>query len=105
MSIPLETVIADPKVAVAIIVQFLMGLGLGYFAVKALKYVVAFIAILVLGSFLSVWSLGGSVESSLEMLGEAASAVKGLLAVLGVMTVGPVSAGFIVGALISLLRK
>lgn len=66
---------------------------------------VAFIAILVLGSFLSVWSLGGSVESSLQMLGEVASAVKGLLTVLGVMTVGPVSVGFIVGALISLLRK
>lgn len=105
MSIPVETILADPKVSAAIIIQFLMGLGLGYFAVKALKYVVAFIAILVLGSFLSVWSLGGSVESSLQMLGEVASAVKGLLTVLGVMTVGPVSVGFIVGALISLLRK
>ncbi len=105
MSIPVETILTDPKVAAAIIIQFLMGLGLGYFAVKALKYVVAFIAILVLGSFLSVWSLGGSVESSLQMLGEVASAVKGLLTVLGVMTVGPVSVGFIVGALISLLRK
>ena len=105
MSIPVETILADPKVAAAVIIQFLMGLGLGYFAVKVLKYVVAFIAILVLGSFLSVWSLGGSVESSLQMLGEVASTVKGLLTVLGVMTVGPVSVGFIVGALISLLRK
>jgi hypothetical protein len=37
LSIPVETILTDPKVAAAIIIQFLMGLGLGYFAVKALK--------------------------------------------------------------------
>ena len=105
MNIPVEAILTDPRVAAAVVIQFLMGLGLGYFAVKALKYVIAFIAILVLGSFLSIWSLGGSIESSLQTLGELAGAVKSLLAVLGVLTVGPVSVGFVVGALISLLRR
>jgi hypothetical protein len=105
LNIPVEAILTDPRVAAAVVIQFLMGLGLGYFAVKALKYIAAFIAILVLGSFLSVWSLGGSIESSLQTLGELAGAVKSLLTVLGVLTVGPVLVGFIVGVLISLLRK
>ncbi|MEM1623820.1 MAG: hypothetical protein QW780_05450 [Sulfolobales archaeon] len=98
-------VFSDVKVAAAVLIQFLLGLGLGYVSVKALKYIIAFIALLVLGSFLSVWSLGGSVEATLGYLGTLASNVKNLLFLLGLMTVGPVSIGFIVGALIALLRR
>ncbi len=97
--------LSDAKIAVAILIQFLLGLGLGYVSVKALKYVLAFIGILVLGSFLSVWSLGGSIDKVLANLGELVGVVKGFMLVLGLMTVGPTSVGFIVGALAALLRK
>ncbi|MEM0065807.1 MAG: hypothetical protein QW459_06170 [Sulfolobales archaeon] len=105
MEVSVIEVVSDVRVAVAVLIQFLLGLGLGYVSVKALKYIIAFIALLVLGSFLSVWSLGGSVDATLGYLGTLASNVKNLLFVLGLITVGPVSVGFIVGALIALLRK
>lgn len=101
----LSEVLADPKVSAVILVQFLLGLGLGYIAVKVLKYIIAFIAILVLGTFLSIWSLGGSVENTLSTFGELANTAKNFITILGLMTVGPVSIGFIVGALLGLLRK
>lgn len=101
----LSEVLADPKVSAAIFIQFLLGLGLGYVAVKVFKYILAFIAILVLGTFLSVWSLGGSIENTLSTFGELANTAKSFITILGLMTVGPVSVGFIVGALIGLLRK
>lgn len=105
MEIPLTEVISDVKVIAAILIQFLLGLGLGYVSVKVLKYIVAFIALLILGSFLSVWSLGTSIDDALKYFGELAGTVKNLLFVLGLVTVGPVSVGFILGALIALLRK
>ena len=101
----LVELLSDARVFLPMLVQFLLGLGLGYVSVKALKYILAFIAILVLGSFLSVWSLGGSIDAAMTNLGELAGAVKNLLLLLGIMTVGPVSVGFILGALIALLRK
>lgn len=105
MDLSLLEVLSDSKVLVAVVIQFLLGLGLGYVSVKAIKYVLAFIALLVLGSFLSVWSLGGSIETTLKNLSELAGLVKNFLFVLGLMTVGPVSVGFLLGALIALLRK
>ena len=82
-----------------------MGLGLGYVSVKALKYVLAFIAILTLGSFLSVWSLGTTPLEVLKSLGGAVAMVKDLAMVLGLMNIGPVSLGFIVGAVLGLMKK
>lgn len=101
----LVEIVSDMKVVTAILIQFLLGLGLGYVSVKALKYVLAFIALIALGSFLSVWSLGGSIDTTLKYLGDLASVAKNLLFVLGLLTVGPASVGFILGALIALLRK
>jgi len=98
----------NPAALVAVIIQFLMGFAVGYFGAKALKYIVAFILVLFIGSALSVWSLKGSVEGIMEVFGqlkEVASAVYGLLTTLGIMTVGPVTLGFILGALVALLRK
>lgn len=99
----------NPTVLAVLAIQFLLGVGLGYIAVKALKYVIAFIVILVLGVILNVWSLGFSIESLTSELGEHAAQAKDLLfsmaGTLGLLTVGPVAVGFLVGVLISWLRK
>ncbi len=99
----------NPKVLVTLAIQFGLGLALGYVSVKALKYILAFIGILVLGSVLSVWSLGGSVEDFMANLGYQAQqllpVIKNFLATLGLLTVGPVSIGFIIGILLGLTRK
>lgn len=104
----LEEVMKNPKTLIVMAIQFMMGLGLGYYSSKALKYILALIVILVLGTVLSVWSLGSSPESFLMELytyfKELMPYVFTFLQLLGVMTIGPVMLGFIVGVLLA-IRK
>lgn len=104
----LEDVIKNPRALIVIAIQFVMGLGLGYYASKALKYILALIVILVLGAVLSVWSLGSSPESLFVELytyfKELMPYVFTFLQLLGIMTVGPVMLGFIIGVLLA-IRK
>ncbi|MEB3816858.1 MAG: hypothetical protein LRS46_02835 [Desulfurococcales archaeon] len=104
------TMASNPYVAASILVQFFLGLALGYVSVKALKYVLSFIGILVLGAFLNVWSLGkGSVQDALQQyyqeIKQAAPLIEKLAATLGLLTVGPVSIGYIIGLIIGFTRK
>ena len=105
----LSVALSNPKVLVVVLIQFLLGLGLGYFSVKVVKYVLALIGILVLGSVLSVWSLGGSVDEFLTNLGVQAQKVlpliKSVMTTLGIMTVGPVAVGFIIGIIAGFTKK
>jgi len=105
----LAELLSQPQALAVMSIQFFLGLGLGYVSVKALKYVLAFIAILALGSFLSVWSLGATPLEVLEGLGVTALKAKdllmGLATALGLMTVGPASAGFVVGVVVALVKK
>jgi hypothetical protein len=101
----LQQIASNPATLIVVLVQFLLGVGLGYVSVKALKYVLAFIALLVLGSLLSIWSLSISPEELLKTLGITVEAVKRLATLLGLLTIGPVSLGFIIGVLIGLFRK
>lgn len=98
-------VLSNYQSYIVIFIQFLVGLALGYVSVKALKYILAFIAILALGTLLSVWSLGTTPSDVLKTVGLTVEGLKSLAILLGLMTIGPVSVGFIIGALIALLRK
>ncbi|MEL9997995.1 MAG: hypothetical protein QXH99_05830 [Sulfolobales archaeon] len=99
----------NPKVLVVVVIQFLMGLGLGYFSFKVWKYLVALIAIIVLGNVLTIWSLGSSPESFLGQLYETFKQflpnIIAFIQLLGIMTVGPVTIGFIVGIILAIIRK
>lgn len=101
--------VSNPKVIATVGVQFLLGMALGYVSVKVIKYVLALIGILVLGAALSVWSIGGSVEDFVIGLGVKAQKVmpivKGALTALGILTVGPITAGFVLGLLIAFIKK
>ncbi len=102
----LSDAISEPKVLVAVLIQFLLGLGLGYFSAKIAKYLVALIAIFILGSVLSVWSLGGSIEEFLSNLGytakELLDAIKEIVKIMGLLTIGPIAIGLIIGILAGL---
>lgn len=98
-------IFANPQLAVVMIIQFILGFALGYIAVKAFKYVVAFIAVLALGSLLSVWSIGMTPEEVLKTIGLTVTAVKNLIVLLGLTTAGPVAGGFIIGAIVALVKK
>lgn len=101
--------IKNPRTLMAMVIQFAMGLGLGYFSAKVVKYLIALILIFVLGSILSIWSIGTSPETFLGQLytvfKQFQPQVMALLQLLGIMTVGPVTLGFIVGIIIAVVRK
>ncbi len=104
-----STAASNPYVALSMLIQFLLGFGLGYVAAKAAKYVLAFIAILVVGAALNVWSLGLTVEDIVRVLGERGAELKDALLwlaqVMGLMTLGPTSLGFLAGVVVALLRR
>lgn len=101
-------VLQNPIVFVVMLVEFILGFGLGYLSVKALKYILALIVILIAGAFLNVWSLGISLESLVGRFGEYAIKVKdllmGLAGTLGLLTLGPVTIGFIVGIVVAAIK-
>jgi len=102
----LSDAVSEPKVLMAVLIQFLLGFGLGYFSAKIAKYLIALIAIFILGSILSVWSLGGSIEEFLSNLGytakELLDAIKEIVKIMGLLTVGPIAIGLIIGVLAGL---
>jgi len=104
----LSDALKNPKVMLAVAIQFLMGLGLGYYSAKVIRYILALIGILILGSILSIWSLGGSAYDVISRFGEEATKIypliQSVLSALGILTVGPIAAGFILGVIIA-MRK
>ncbi|MDK6028594.1 hypothetical protein QPL79_04400 [Ignisphaera sp. 4213-co] len=105
MGSAIDVILSNYQSYLVMLVQFLLGLALGYVSVKALKYILAFIAILALGTLLSVWSLGATPSDVLKTVGLTIESLKSLAILLGLMTIGPVSIGFIIGALMALLKK
>ena len=100
---------SNPKVLIAMGIQLLMGFGLGYFLSKVIKYIIAFIGVLVVGSLLSIWSLGASEEEILARFGsqfqKILPQIMNFMTALGIMTIGPITVGFIIGAIVGLTRK
>ncbi|MEM1803408.1 MAG: hypothetical protein QXR80_02780 [Desulfurococcaceae archaeon] len=94
----------NPPSVIVMLIQFVLGLALGYVSVKALKYIIAFIAVLVLGVMLSIWNLGTLRKEVLESLGLTIEAIFKLLLVLMITAAGPTLIGFIVGIVISILK-
>ncbi|MEB3844908.1 MAG: hypothetical protein LRS48_04425 [Desulfurococcales archaeon] len=100
---------SNPQTGAVILIEFLLGVGLGYTAVKALKYILAFIGILLLGSALSVWSIGSNSKDIAAKLGvevkQLLPLIKSTFTMLGAMVVGPASIGVIVGIIIGAIKK
>ncbi len=98
-------VLFSSKPLLVLILQFILGVGLGYVSVKAFKYVIAFIILLLLGALLSLWSISEQAHALMSELGDLARRLIGLLVALGILTVGPLSVGFLIGALLALVKK
>ena len=100
---------SNPKVAIAILLQFVMGLLLGYYMARVVKYVVALVIVVVAGALLNAWSIGGSIEDILRKYGTALLQYKdvllSLLKGLGLLTAGPLAAGFFIGLIVGWARK
>jgi uncharacterized membrane protein (Fun14 family) len=100
---------SNPAVLASFVIQFLLGLGAGYYMAKIAKYIVALIAIFILGALIGAWGVSGSVEEALKNLGasvaESKDAIISIMKAFGFVLVGPTAIGFIVGILLGLLRK
>lgn len=105
----ISELISSPKFYTSAFIQFLMGFLVGYFSFKVIKYVIALLITLVIGSFLSVWSLGDSLTTLLgRLFPEIVNAMPYILTALqalGIIIVGPIATGFIIGALVGLARR
>lgn len=103
------TALQNPKVLITMLIQLALGFGLGYFGVKVIKYILAFIATLIIGAVLSVWSLGEPIDAFLSKIApqskQLLESIYDFLKFLGVMTVGPIAIGFVLGALVATIRK
>jgi uncharacterized membrane protein (Fun14 family) len=101
----LTEILSTPTGAIVTFIQFLLGLALGYITAKIFKYILAMIAILILGSFLSVWSIGSLSGESLSKLGVTLETLKNIVLAFLTILVGPIAIGFIVGVIIGFLKK
>ncbi len=100
--------IHNPYELITLLIEFLLGLGLGYVSIKILKYIIAFIIIVIIGVVLNAWSFGGSLSKTISVLQSQAISLEPLLRnlmfTLGLLTMGPILLGFVIGLLIGLAR-
>ncbi|MEM4717647.1 MAG: hypothetical protein QXE81_02670, partial [Desulfurococcaceae archaeon] len=86
-------------------IQFILGLALGYISAKIFKYVLALIAILILGSVISVWSLESLSSETLGKIGTTLEIIKNTVSAFIAILIGPVATGFIIGVIIGFIKK
>lgn len=103
------SIFANPSSLITFIIEFGLGLGLGYFSTKVFKYLLALIAIFAIGMFLNVWSspsFGTNIKDLLVRIGLESSKITPVLLsiayMLGLTTVLPITVGFIVGLVIAM---
>ncbi len=103
----ISSMFSHPYSILIFIIEFALGLGLGYFSLKVVKYILALIVIFIIGVLLSIWALpnvGGNIISS---LGSDWSTIYPVIASLfvtfGLTTVLPITLGFIIGIIIAIV--
>lgn len=99
------SLLSTPSTLVLIGMQFTLGLVLGYYSAKILKHIIALISIIALGSALSIWNAGITLEDLINILKTLSEPAKKLLTVLGVFTAGPMCIGFILGVIIAIVKR
>ena len=104
------SLLGNPSVLLIFGIELLLGIGLGYFAIKALKYVVAIILILALGIILNIWQSPSILRTVQEQLGgiiglsQLSSVMLSLVYAFGLTTVVPMTLGFIIGIILGIIR-
>jgi hypothetical protein len=95
----------SPASFLIFVIELFLGIGLGYVSVKALKYLLAFVALTLLGLLLNVWQAPqlASQLGSKDLIAISEEVVTFAYA-LGLTTVLPMTVGFIVGAIVGALK-
>ena len=101
--------LSNPVVLLIFVIQFGLGLGLGYFSVKAVKYIIAILSIIALGVLLNIWQFGG-LEGFLEALNlplnltDLTAMLTSIISLLGILTFLPIGVGFFIGAIVAVVK-
>ena len=95
----------SPSSILVFVIELFLGIGLGYISLKALKYLLAFAALTLLGVLLNVWQapLLASQLGAKDIV-SVSSQFLAFAYALGLTTVMPLTLGFIIGAIIGTLR-
>ncbi len=105
----ISSVMSNHSTYLVMFIEFLLGVGIGYAAAKAAKYILTLIVLIFLGTMLGIWSLGISLNKLIGIIvgnmSKVWSIINIIMAGLSIVMVGPVIAGIIVGVIIALLRK
>lgn len=96
----ISSLFSNPTSLFIFVVQLFLGIGLGYVALKALKYLLALAALIILGIILNVWQ---APQLDIDLRAVYAQIVRFALA-FGLTTMLPLTIGFIIGALIGTLK-
>jgi len=102
----LSELLSNPAIFLIFLIQLGLGLGLGYFSMKALKYIIAIICLLTLGVLLNIWQFGG-LQGFLEKMGytldfpQLITMLNSIASLLGILTILPIGAGFFVGIIVA----
>ncbi len=102
-------IMSNPTAAVAVAIQFLLGLAAGYYTAKIAKYVVGLVIVFIIGALIGAWGTAGSVESAVKEITRNWEQIKPLIwqlvQVVGTILVGPTALGFFVGLALGVLRR
>lgn len=107
----ISSVFTNPTSILIFLIELFLGLGLGYFSAKIVKYILALIAIFIVGLLLNIWTipnLGTNLQNELGNLSAEWSKVYPVLTsiiyLVGITTILPITVGFVIGILLAILR-
>lgn len=98
--------LSNPVVLFFFLVQLGLGFGLGYFSMKALKYIIAILCLLTLGILLNIWQFGG-LQGFLGKIGytldfaQLTAMLSSIASLLGILTILPIGVGFFIGVIVA----
>jgi len=99
------TLFMGPASVFIFMVELSLGIGLGYVSLKALKYILAFAALMILGLLLNVWQAPQlAFQMGIRDFIAISSQVLAFAYSIGLTTVLPLTVGFISGAIIGALK-
>ena len=107
----LQSTLTNPSSLITFATELFLGIGLGYFSIKVIKYVLALIGIFVLGVLLNVWQspqLGTNIQNQLTRLDlrweEVSPVIMSIMYMIGLTTVLPITIGFLIGMVIAIVK-
>ena len=103
----ITSLLTSPTVLITFFIQFALGLGLGYLSVKVAKYLIALLAIFIVGVLLNIWQSANLQEMvgglSLQW-SKVYPVIQALIVLVGLTTVLPITLGFVIGFVVALQK-